>query len=277
MIEKVNDPTYLRGVQYQDDTNLKKRMGLHERFSTNPTGWHRWMTDRFDFPIGCQILEVGCGPARLWSARGESLPPTWQVTLSDFSPGMLAKAQYALSAQHIGPSYRFTVSDAQSLPFPSASFDVLIANHMLYHIPDRPRALAEFKRVLCPGGKLYAATNGKNHLRELHEWVVRAAGKDELTAAQFGWRASGKFGLENGRDQLEQHFSTVEIERYPNALEVTQTEPLIQYVQSMMSYDQAKIQTWIGKLRELLQAEIDTRGAVHISIDSGLFLARTAV
>ena len=274
-MEKINDTAFLRGEQYKDDTNLKKRMGLHERFSTNPTGWHHWMTDQFDFPAVCQILEVGCGPGTLWSARGESLPTSWQVTLSDFSSGMVAKAKRALAEQHKAPSYRFAVSDAQSLPFHTASFDVLIANHMLYHVPDRSLALAEFRRVLRPGGRLFAATNGKNTMHELHEWIVLAANLTQPDLVSELRAVTLSFNLENGREQLEQQFSSVELVQYPDSLEVTQAEPLIQYVQSMMSYNQTIIQNLVGKLRELWEAEIQTHGAVHISKDGGLFQARS--
>ena len=43
------------------------------------------------------------------------------------------------------------VCDAQQLPFPDAAMDAVLAMHMLYHVPDRPRGLAEMRRVLRPG------------------------------------------------------------------------------------------------------------------------------
>ena len=53
------------------------------------------------------------------------------------------------------------------LPFEADTFDAVVANHMLYHVPDRAQALAEMQRVLKPGGQVYLATNGLAHLREL--------------------------------------------------------------------------------------------------------------
>ncbi len=93
------------------------------------------------------------------------------IALSDFSPGMIEEAQHNLA--DAGRPFAFERIDAQAIPFADASFDMVIANHMLYHVPDRPQALAEIRRVLRPGGRLYAATGGANHLREIGELVQR--------------------------------------------------------------------------------------------------------
>lgn len=50
------------------------------------------------------------------------------------------------------------IIDIQNIPYEDNSFDLVIANMMLYHVPDLPRALAEVGRVLKPEGKLYTAT-----------------------------------------------------------------------------------------------------------------------
>src|SRR5436305_15089237 len=72
-----------------------------------------------------------------------------------------------------GRAFRFELMDAQAIPFEDRGFDAVIANHMLYHVPDRGLALAEVRRVLKPGGRLYTSTIGGSHLRELDELVSR--------------------------------------------------------------------------------------------------------
>jgi hypothetical protein len=69
------DQTYLREEQYRTDENLRARIDLHRRFSTNPERWHRWVFDRFAFAPDARILEVGCGPAELWSENRDRIPP----------------------------------------------------------------------------------------------------------------------------------------------------------------------------------------------------------
>mgnify|MGYP001172912111 CR=1 FL=1 len=160
------DQAHLTGVQYKDASNLEARIRLHREFSINPYPFQRWYFDHLDLPDSAHVLEVGTGSGALWQENADRIPPDWKVTLTDLSPGMLADAETALSRHR---PFIFRQADAQDLSFPNASFDAVLANHMLYHVPDRPRALSELQRVLRPRGRLYAATHGAGHLKELQE------------------------------------------------------------------------------------------------------------
>ncbi len=264
---KITDQEYLRSRQYNDAAKLNDRMQLHARFSTNKGEWHHWVFDQLDLPAGARVLEVGCGPGWLWSRNADRILPTWQVTLADFSPGMLAEAQQNLAGLR---PFGFEVADAQALPFEAESFDALIANHMLYHVPDRARALAEFRRVLRPGGRLYAATNGQAHLRELFELTQRLAPQ----LVRWGGAAVDEsFNLENGGEQLARHFADVDLRRYPDGLVVTEAEPLVAFIMSMHVADGTD-KTLRAKLLAQVEAMLREQGAIHIGKDSGIFLAR---
>jgi ubiquinone/menaquinone biosynthesis C-methylase UbiE len=78
-----------------------------------------------------------------------------QATCSDISPGMLATLSD--NAARLGLSVRTRPADAEQLPFPDASFDLVLGHAVLHHIPDLARAFAEFERVLAPGGTLVFA------------------------------------------------------------------------------------------------------------------------
>src|SRR5438093_720553 len=189
--------------QYRDASNLQSRVQLHDRFSTNPLGWYRWAFDRLQLPPRSRILELGCGDGGLWLKNAERIPAAWAITLSDFSPGMLRDVRNNLKA--VERQFRYAVSDAQAIPFVDGHFDAVIANHMLYHVPDRPRALAEIRRVLRPGGRLFAATNGGRHMRELHEWIQAIV--PDLPPVTERWTEA--FSLESGREELSPFFSPV--------------------------------------------------------------------
>src|SRR4051812_9840048 len=91
--KRVTDQKYLREDQYKNSGNLAARGNLHIRFSTNKQGWLLWLFDRYEIPSPARILEIGAGPAWFWQANAEHIPSGWDITLSDFSPGMLDEAR----------------------------------------------------------------------------------------------------------------------------------------------------------------------------------------
>ncbi|HEU5440793.1 MAG TPA: class I SAM-dependent methyltransferase [Ktedonobacterales bacterium] len=269
-----NDPEYLREQQYRDAGNLNARIALHERFSTNTGDIHRWIFDHLlaALPAEARLVEVGCGPADLWRKNLDRLPAGWSVMLTDFSPGMLDAAKAALS----GHEDQFTVeqADVQALPFADGAFDAALANFMLYHVPDRPQAIGELARVLAPGGRLFAATNGERHMAELDALlaphVAELAGGEQ---SSFGLTLA--FSLRNGAAQLAPFFADVALDRWPDALAVTEAEPLIAYVRSMAAGMALPPALEAGVEAEI-RARIARDGAIRIGKESGLFTATKA-
>lgn len=257
---------YLLGSQYHTDANLNARIALHRRYSTNPYPFHRWLFDQLELPANARLLEVGCGSAAFWQENRDRIPAGWNVTLTDFSAGMLDGARAALAGS--GHPFQFAQADAQDLPFHDGSFDAVIANHMLYHVPDRPRALSEIARVLKPGGRLYAATNGPKHLVEIEDALRRSRNNESW------WREMSDmpFSLENGASQLAPLFGEVELRRHDDGLDITEVEPLIAYVNSTATGTALD-----GSARErfvaVVEREIAERGHFHVSKDTGLFIA----
>ena len=256
---------YLRDIQYRDGRNLSARLELHERFSTNRYGWHRWLFDQLMIPAGARVLELGCGSATMWGKNRDRIDPTWDVTLSDFSPRMVEATRRAL--EDINGRFHFACIDAQAIPYADARFDVVIANHMLYHVPDRERAFGEIQRVLRPDGTLYAATNGHAHLREFDELAAAVGYDHEMILAAI------EFGLETGLAQLQRFFGDVRVARYEDNLVVTQAEPLMAYIASM-STAAALDEAAMARVRAHIESTLATHGAYRITKDAGLFTAR---
>ena len=262
-----HDQTYLLNNQYKDATNLSARVQLHERFSANKYGWHRWVFDHFELEEGSTVLEVGCGPGLLWLSNQYRISASWQITLTDFSPGMLDVARNRLG----GERFVYQVADVQALPFADAYFDVVIANHMLYHVPDLPRALTEIRRVLKPGGRFYASTIGREHMRELDELIWKCW-------PNVPWKGLGKstsFALENGQEVLAPFFSQIVLHTYKDTLAVTEAEPLADYAFSSKLGSLLSSQGREAFLA-LLRQELTERGTIQITNASGLFEARKA-
>lgn len=269
MTGKGIDQNYLVNDQYRNSSNLNARASLHQRFSVNTRGWFPWVFDRFDFPPNSRLLELGSGHGLLWRACIDRVDPSWQITLSDLSPGMIAESEQAISALN-ATNFTFRQIDAQDIPFDDASFDAVIANHMLYHVPDRAKALHEINRVLKPGGRLFAATVGDGHMTDLNALIRRF---DPALLEGNGFAVVG-FTLQNAMPEFEAVFPTVRLDWFEDALEVTEVEPLVDYVLSGVRVDQAAMQPRIAAFRGFVADELARGGGmIRIHKESGLFVA----
>lgn len=264
-MSKFTDQQYLKTDQYKDSSNLDARVEIHRRFSTNSYGWMNWVFDHIlALPVNAKILELGCGPAYLWKENVSRIPSAWDITLSDLSSGMLDSAWRNLVVT--GRAYNFKEIDVQSIPFEDETFDAVVANHMLYHVPNKAKALAEIKRVLKIGGHFFATTVGDNHLKEITNWF-RQIHKSEV------WDSfANLFTLENGLAQLQPFFPNVTLSRYVDSLHVTELEPLVAYFRSGIRAGELSDEEF-AKLQVDLEKELKEKGRIFITKDSGLFEA----
>jgi ubiquinone/menaquinone biosynthesis C-methylase UbiE len=251
--------------QYRDSSNLTTRIDLHRRFSTNPYGWQRWVFDQLDLPPNCRILELGCGTAALWRENLERIPPGWDIMLSDASPGMLEEARQALGGRH---GFSFDVIDARTTPWNlEATLDAVLANHVLFYVPAKAPTLAEMRRVLKPGGHLYATTVGERNLAEIPALV------HGLEPSLASWE-HGKFSftLENGAVQLARWFASVTLRRYEDSLRITEVEPLVRYILSAEPGYDTDLES---KVRDRVQRAMDAHGGeLSIQKDAGMFVCK---
>jgi SAM-dependent methyltransferase len=257
-----DDGEHAMAAQYRTSANLEARVALHRACSTNPYGFPRWVFDRLGLRPGKRVLEVGCGSGTLWRNNAERLPAGVALTLSDRSLGMVATARDACGES---VATRFATGALPDLPFATGSFDVAIANHMLYHVTERPGALRELRRTLRRGGLLLATTNGAAHLRELGE-LMRELGVEPATVSRA-------FSLENGAAQLRRVFPNVRREDYLDSLRVTEPDLLLDYVASIGSAAHATVTRCRDEVREALAARIARDGAFEITKSTGAFLA----
>jgi ubiquinone/menaquinone biosynthesis C-methylase UbiE len=264
------DTEYLLKDQYKTANNLQARANLHVLFSVNKYGWHRWVFDQFEIPAAARIIEFGTGPSWLWAENLDRIPGDWHITITDFSPGMLEESKRNLA--NSSHSFKHEVIDVQSIPYPDASFDAVIANHMLYHVPDLKKALSEMRRVLKPTGKLYTATNGQHHLREMFELQQRF---DPQLEYWTGFSAARSFELDKGVSILSEFFPKVVLRRYEDALNVTEAEPLVAFMLSGFA-KAIVVGERLDALREFVQREIDTHGAIRITKDPGMLISSLA-
>lgn len=251
--------------QYADSEILRDRIRLHEEHSTSDVDWWDWVFDRVraaadaaGAPTDATVLEVGCGPGDLWSANADRVPVGWTVVATDFSPGMVAEHRTATAAADLEPG-AVAAAAAEAPSLPEGFADVVVANHMLYHV-DRERALPELRRVLRPGGRLVATTNGEATMRE-----VRAL----LAEVSEAWApVSDAFSLQNGGDQLRAVFDAVERHEVDAGLRVPELEPLVAYAGTLPGMGEAETAAFAERAREAL-----ADGPLEVTKEQGAFVA----
>ncbi len=134
------------------------------------------------------VLEVGCGTGAFAARLVDELPGLALLAVDTSFRMVELTRERGVPAQ---------VQDVQQLLAPDASYDVVLAFSMLYHVPDLDRGLAEVRRVLRPGGRFVAVTVSDEHTADLR----RDAG---------GQAVHLTFSRENGEEALLRHFDTVE-------------------------------------------------------------------
>lgn len=261
------DQEYLRTVQYVDSAKVGARAALHQRYSTSPVPWFPWVAGLVDWPEGVRILDAGCGPGYLWEAVADQLPAGLRLTLSDLSPGMVDEASTRAAGAGV------TVADAraadtQDLPFAAGAFDVVLAAHTLYHLPDPARGVAELARVLDPAGVLLAPTNGPDHLRELNDARVEVFGPEarDLTPDVFGRLT--------GAPMLDRAFDSVTWFPFADSLACTEPDDVMAFLTSSPPGEDAD-EDQLAQLRDVVQARFDAGGGTFaITKDAGAFVCR---
>jgi len=259
------DQAYLRDVQYVNGEKLRARTELHAKYATQSIPWQVWLQGLVVIPEGADVLEVGCGTGLLWTIGWTSEESDFSLTLTDLSAGMVAEAT---------PLVRRTIRnvkglavDAQHLPFDDSSFDVVIANQMLYHVPDPSQAVRECARVLRRGGVLMASTIGPAHLVELFRIEASVFGPTRVL------RHHEVFGAQNGGGQLAKNFDQVTWHSYDDRLLCTDIDDVVAYICSTPPGEEASSDQ-VARLRHIVGGQMaEHDGVLAVTKDVGAFIA----
>lgn len=114
--------------------------------------WAATLVEQAALQPGQRVLDVACGTGAVTQLVAQQVGPTGQVVGLDLTPGMLAIARTRPAATTA--SIEWQEGSAEALPFPDASFDVVLCQQGVQFFPNRVAALREMRRVLVPGGKL---------------------------------------------------------------------------------------------------------------------------
>ncbi len=252
--------------QYQNASNISARIHLHSLYSQNQQGWFPWIYEQLEVCPGIRILELGCGDGALWVENLKHLPKEADIILSDISEGMLRDARRAIGAKDGRFSYE--VFDCQHIPFVDGSFDLVIANHVLFYCEDIRRVCGEVRRVLRPDGRFLCSAYGQEHMKEVSLLVQGFDDRIVLSADKL----YDRFGKENGAGILEEYFPVCQWKTYEDQLIVPEPEPLISYVLSCHGNQGQYITERYKEFRSYVKRKTDK--GFRITKEAGAFLCR---
>jgi len=257
--------------QYASPAGLATRVQLYRYLEDDSalagTTWEAWVLDHADWSGAEVALDVGCGPGAYEPALARRART---VVGLDLSPGMLARPD-ARRRAGLG------VADAQDLPVRDGGVDVLLAAHMLYHVPDIGRALTEARRALRPGGTALLVANGADDKREARELWAEVA--EEVHGSDGGVSAwTGRFDVDTGRDAVAAVFGHTDVDVLRGEFRFPSPEPVLAWVESFRAGTGATFgrDGWdavTAELRRRLTSHIARHGHFSTRKSSGVITA----
>jgi len=260
---------------YATDEPLAARIRTHELYTQPKIDFAPWVLDHVPWQGSELVLDVGCGSGFYVEPTHARLTAGGRLIGADLSLGILRD----LAGQPYADRVTLVNADAMGLPLPDACCDVLLANHMLYHVPQLERALAEFRRVLRPGGYLVAATNSRDSMEALIREMAAAC-----QALGYPWEippsaARTRFTLENGAALIEPFFPQVEQDTFESALIFPAAVPAVAYVHSTRHVYAPQLpqglnwEALMAQVERQVQAVVAAQGEYRVPKTTGVFVA----
>ncbi len=260
MIGSSNDAEAVR-TQYSSSNGLNTRIAFHDMYSTNKYGYGNWILSNYEIFDGAKVLELGCGTADMWVGHDNLIARCGFLMLTDLSEGMLSAARENIGERK---NVAYALADIQDIPFENDSFDVVIANSMLYHVPDLGKGINEVRRVLKNDGVFYCASYGEHNFTDvLASWF-------ELDGESF--KPNHNFTLQNGEQILKAAFTNVETKFYEDSLHISNIDDLVDYLQSLVSLS-AISDLSSDRIHEILIRH-SCNGTIDLPKEYGMFICR---
>lgn len=251
---RADDAAYVR-YQYADDEKLRIRKETHQKYSEG-SGFQQWVVDLVGARPGQSLLDIGSG-------TGEDYHPLLRgvdIVAVDLSLGMLAKVRT-----------KRVSADAQALPFPDRTFDRVMANHMLYHVSEKIRALQEMRRVVGPRGRVVITANSRKSYANL--WAIRNEAIAELGLPEY-YGVGHWFAIED-IELVASVFPNVRLVEVTDAFVFPSPEPVFRYLATGPASVETEEdrQRLFARMRPRIEEIIRREGAFRVPKTAGSFIA----
>ncbi|MFW6075771.1 MAG: class I SAM-dependent methyltransferase [Chloroflexota bacterium] len=261
-------------AQYESSEPLKVRIETHRKYEERSIDLDRECRDRLELAGPESVLDIGCGPGDFLKYLREA-GHQGDLTGVDNSKAMIA--ELLETTADCKPGIEGIVADASDLPVQDQAVDRVTARHMLYHVSDVSKALAEFQRILKPGGILLLTTNSRDSLSRIHALLGEMLFSHDFEPDPL---PDAAFVIENAPEILAEAGLEAEETVLENALVFTDHEPIVAYCAStFQSLDIPQDPDLFQELESWLDAEAARRlnamdGVWHDPKNVGIYVVR---
>lgn len=263
------DPTWLN-KQYGNINNLEDRVALHRVCGSDQGKWYEWLFEllKKQTSENSSLLEVGGGTGNLWLKNYESIPKDWDITFTDRSSAMVKSLKEKLKENS---RFHFQIMEGnEGIGIVDNTLDVVIANHVLYHMENVESFLSEVVRILKPTGVFFASCTGINHMQKMYDLV------HEFDSRFSNYRVYRGFNLQNGKEKLDPYFDLVEVIIPDSKLTISEEHIplLVNYAFSIQDIKELFGDAGKIEFHKFLLSKLDKDGVIVIPKEEGVFIAK---
>ncbi len=267
---------------FLDEEGRRIRQNIDDEYTTPKMDFLDWMLKRQRTWRGDErVLDISSTQNKHTDRLNESFP-SGSITGVDMAQHLTPKTNELVA--HDKP----TSNKFQHLPYNDDTFDVVVANHILYYVSNVDSVIAELHRVLKPEGILLASTDSQFTMAEFSTLARRALtllGHPTRTEDSYFGQLVEEFSLENGAVKLARHFRAVVRHEIPSAFVFSEPDPIIKYINTNRKLRENKLPagvTWedfmgvmADQIRRLIshfgELTVNKLAGVHIATDRGGF------
>lgn len=275
-IDMTTNEKHLTTQMYATEDHLATRIRTHELYTQPKQDFTAWVLEHILWRGDEIVLDVGCGAGVYIEPVAARLTGGGFLISADLSFGMLSD----VAAKHLESHTNLLNANVLQLPLPDNCCDVLMANHMLYHVPDIGKAATEIRRVLRPGGHFIAATNSRYSMQEFVTEISDACHSLGYNIQLPPSPSLLNFSLENGAEIIWPIFPNAEIHQFNSVLVFPTAEPAAAYINSLRSFYETQFPqelSWPAMMQQVerqITTRITNHGEYRVAKATGIFLAQ---
>lgn len=265
-------------LAYMQPEAMQIRQRTFELYSDPQINFPEWVLTRQNGWRGDElILDISPGSGAYFELARQFFPKGTYIA-ADSLPQLLQSAQ----KQPQSGAVQWLLDDIETLPFPDHSFDIILANQMLYHLPDLYGSIMELHRVLKPTGLLIATTHSQYTMAEFDTLTRRALtllGHPPRETTSYYGRFIENFSLENGAMLLGRYFRAVARHEIPTTLIFKDSKPAIEYLNGSRAIREMTLPTgvswndFLAVMDDQVRRLISHFGELAVNCLSGVLLA----